>query len=244
MQNFKDYFYLKEEVITDIHHIFKTNIVQEIDISSINLKKIPDYRDIVVKGYFNCYYNHLTTLEGAPEKVGGYFNCYYNHLTTLEGAPEKVGGYFNCSNNDLSTLEGAPKKVGGNFICFNNHLTNLLGAPETVGGNFYCFNNHLTTLLGAPETVGGGFYCYNNPLTTLEGGPKFVKGDFNCKECFNIKEDQWKHLPIINGALITDKNLTRDEYLTLQRLQSRGRIGKLELTGKIEELEDDDPFNF
>ena len=41
---------------------------------------------------FLCSINKLTTLEGAPIKVGGDFNCYSNQLTSLEGAPKEVGG--------------------------------------------------------------------------------------------------------------------------------------------------------
>jgi hypothetical protein len=41
-------------------------------------------------------------------------------LTSLEGAPEKVGKDFDCTNNQLINLEGAPKEVGKNFNCMNN----------------------------------------------------------------------------------------------------------------------------
>ena len=47
------------------------------------------------------------------------FNCSNcTSLTSLEGAPEKVGGDFNCSHcNSLTSLKGAPKEVGGDFYC-------------------------------------------------------------------------------------------------------------------------------
>ena len=38
-------------------------------------------------------------------------------LTSLEGAPQKVGGDFRCSDcPSLKSLEGAPKKLGGKII--------------------------------------------------------------------------------------------------------------------------------
>jgi hypothetical protein len=94
-----------------------------------------------VGGDFNCSYNNLTSLEGAPEKVEGFFNCYSNQLFSLEGAPDEVGGYFYCSGNNLISLEGAPKEVGGDFYCSGNNLKTLEGAPKEVGGDFYYYNN-------------------------------------------------------------------------------------------------------
>ena len=73
-------------------------------------------------------------------KIKRYFDCNGCNITSLEGAPKKVGGYFDCSYcNNLKTLEGAPEEVGGTFCC--NHcikLKNLKGAPKSVGGGFYC----------------------------------------------------------------------------------------------------------
>jgi hypothetical protein len=75
-----------------------------------------------VRGTFNCSYNKLTTLEGAPKQVGGNFFCENNKLTTLEGAPEYVGRDFRCVSNKLTTLEHGPDYVGGDFICYDNPL--------------------------------------------------------------------------------------------------------------------------
>jgi hypothetical protein len=102
------------------------------------LKNLP-LRFRNVTGSFDCSYNKLTTLEGAPQSVGGSFYCSDNKLTTLEGAPQSVGGYFYCTNNQLTTLEGAPKSVGAYFDCTNNQLITLEGAPKSVGGYFDSF---------------------------------------------------------------------------------------------------------
>jgi len=136
----------------------------------------------VVKGYFDCSNSNLTSLEGAPEKVGSDFWCKYNKLTSLEGAPKEVGGSFLCRSNNLTSLEGAPEKVGGDFLCFDNNLTSLEGAPEKVGGSFDCMSNNLTSLEGAPEKVGGSFDCNNNKLKSLKGAPEKVGGYFDCNE--------------------------------------------------------------
>lgn len=104
------------------------------------LRKLP-LRFNYVSGYFNCCFNKLKSLKGAPKKIGDDFSCYKNKLVLLEGAPKEVGGHFHCQFNKLISLKGAPLKVGGHFHCFDNRLKTLEGAPKKVGGHFECFNN-------------------------------------------------------------------------------------------------------
>ena len=118
----------------------------------------------VVNGDFDCNDVKLTSLEGAPQKVGGDFSCSYNKLISLKGTPKEVGGDFYCHNNKLTSLAGAPQEVVGSFWCDHNELTTLEGAPEKVNGNFGCYYNKLTSLAGSPQRVDGNFECYSNNL--------------------------------------------------------------------------------
>ena len=138
---------------------------------SFNCSKqdLSDFKGVrfgVVEEDFRCEKNLLTSLVGAPRKVGGSFECDNNRLTSLEGAPREIGvvGSFYCYNNQLTSLEGAPQKVGWCFNCDNNQLTSLVGAPREVRGDFYCEDNLLTSLVGAPEKVGWCFSCRDNPV--------------------------------------------------------------------------------
>ena len=116
-----------------------------------------------VKGDFYCSGQKLTDFKGVRfGKVTGNFNCTYNSLTSLEGAPQKVGRHFDCSDNELTSLVGAPQEVAGDFLCaYNRRLTSLEGAPHEVGRHFYCYSNSLTSLEGAPK-VGGDLYFHDN----------------------------------------------------------------------------------
>ena len=135
-----------------------------------------------VKGDFDCHEQGLTDFKGVKfGEAGSSFYCSSNALTSLMGAPLKVGYYFYCNRNDLTSLEGAPLKVGGDFACNNNALTSLEGAPQRMGRSFYCRNNQLASLEGAPQEVGGDFACNNNALTSLEGAPREVSGYFSCE---------------------------------------------------------------
>ena len=77
------------------------------------LKDFKEVRFGVVTRYFYCGHNYLTSLEGAPKKVGYDFWCNDNKLTSLVGAPRVVKGNFCCCYNELTSLEGAPRKVEG-----------------------------------------------------------------------------------------------------------------------------------
>ncbi len=146
------------------------------------LTELPDFSKVIVKGFFNCSINQLTSLKGAPKKVTGFFYCSNNQLTSLENAPSEVGGNFNCYSNNLTSLKGAPRDVNGNFNCSDNQLTSLENAPSEVGGNFVCCSNNLTSLKGAPREVKGKFDCSYNGLDCLEGAPIEVRGDFYCSD--------------------------------------------------------------
>ena len=53
-------------------------------------------------------------------KVSGNFDCAYNRLTTLEGAPQSVGS-FDCSNNKkLKSLDYLSKYIHNEEVYFDN----------------------------------------------------------------------------------------------------------------------------
>ena len=129
----------KKEEYYDIYHLPKGFVVEgDLSLNGQGLSELPDLSEVIVKGNFNCGNNQLTSLAGAPQKVGGGFYCSDNQLTSLAGAPQKVGGHFDCYNNQLTSLAGAPQKVGGDFECDGNQLTSLAGAPQKVRGVFKC----------------------------------------------------------------------------------------------------------
>ena len=78
----------------------------DLDLSDLKLTVLPDkLKDITVGGNFNCSYNELTSLEGAPKTVGENFGCSYNKLTSLDGVPKIVYNDFYCRNNSVKFTE-------------------------------------------------------------------------------------------------------------------------------------------
>ena len=169
-----------------------------------------------VEGNFNCQMQGLTDFKGVRfGEVSGSFYCYGNQLTSLEGAPQKVGVSFNCSDNQLTSLKGAPESVNGYkydgyFYCNDNQLTSLEGAPEVIGGNFHCFGNRLTSLKGAPRTIGGNFDFTYNKLTSLEGAPQTVYAKLYCTG-----------KPISSYTILGVLRMMSDEQITLEQAVSK-----------------------
>jgi len=143
---------------------------------------------------FLCLLNSVKSLEGLPENmsVGGEFDCSYNKLTSLVGAPKIIVGNFRCTGNDLKSLEGAPQTVGGDFTCSSSGLITLEGGPKTVGGTFSCSENYIRNLKGAPETVGGDFLWTlgSSPNASLEGAPETIKGKFVTSD-WQVLKGKW-----------------------------------------------------
>ena len=152
-----------------IKQYIKDKNVGNFDISGLGLTKLPALlKNLKIGKSFDCGYNRLDSLVGAPTGVGGKFDCRYNILTSLVGAPVSVGLDFFCGFNQLDSLVGAPTSVGLGFYCSYNKLTSLVGAPTSVGGSFYCNKNNLDSLVGAPTSVGGSFNCSNNVVKFTE----------------------------------------------------------------------------
>ena len=210
----------------------KTGLVDikgEFDCSKSGLENFKGVRFGVVTGDFDCSFNQLKSLIGAPQKVRGGFYCSYNKLKSLEGAPKEVGGYaFNCCNNQLTSLIGAPQKVGENFLCSKNKLTSLEGAPQKVGGRFDCSCNKLTSFIGGPQEVKRNLRCHNNKLTSLEGAPKkcgYVddfRGNLVDKEILNVIWERMSITPNYHIALASLKTeFVKQRQKELDEINSR-----------------------
>ncbi len=144
------------------------NVDGDVDLSSLNLKRLP-LRFGIVHGNFDCSKNKLTSLEGSPKEITKDFLCHENNLNSLKGGPKKVTRAYECHRNQLTSLEGSPIQVNS-FKCCINQLTNLEGGPRFVTNTYNCSSNLLTSLHGAPEKV-YDFNCSFNKLKTLEGCP-------------------------------------------------------------------------
>ena len=90
-----------------------------------------------VNGDVHLSYENLKKLPLKFGTVTGHFNCSNNELTSLDGAPKKVGENFSCHTNNLTSLEGALEKVGRDFICHNNNLTSELRCAIIDANKFY-----------------------------------------------------------------------------------------------------------
>jgi hypothetical protein len=100
----------------------RIQIIKWLDSFGIANYTINDDLTIDVKGNVRLYNKSLTCFPSFIKfnEVSGYFSCFNNQLTSLEGCPTIVGDSFYCHNNQLTSLEGCPRTVGGGFYCLYN----------------------------------------------------------------------------------------------------------------------------
>lgn len=93
-----------------------------------------------VEGYFRCQgpstwspdsvnMNILSSLEGAPTRVGGSFFCSLNHhLTSLKGLPKFIGKdlYFNNCKNLWDPTGLRDVQIGGNVYGAGSPIWDLI----------------------------------------------------------------------------------------------------------------------
>lgn len=76
-----------------IRRDLSVNVFEDVSLYKKNLKIIP-IQFYKVNGNFNCSYNELKSLKGAPKIIMGNFNCSYNKLESLEFLPDIINISF------------------------------------------------------------------------------------------------------------------------------------------------------
>ena len=118
---------------------------------------------------------HKYILEEIPIKFGdveGDFDCRYNNIKNLNGAPKFVGGNLYISDNKLSSFKGCPTEVS-RFLGGDNLVKSLEGCPRIVEGDFNVSDcPNLKSLKGGPEMVGGYYGFSESPVYDVSGFPE------------------------------------------------------------------------
>ena len=165
MISFKKYedkiVFYQDNKLYSLIRIYDNFVIKEnIDISELGLKELPDLSNLICLGNFDCSWNNLTSLKGAPKEVKGLFNCSGNNIISLEYGPKKAKIY-DCSSNNLRDLQGAPEEVEL-FDCSENKLKSLIGGPKKAR-SYYC-RSSLKSFDGAPTDC-DNFFVYKSSLS-------------------------------------------------------------------------------
>lgn len=164
-----------------IHDNLVVDVNDDVNLSRKKIKHIPIQFGLI-KGFFDCSYNKLTSLKGIAQEIEGNVNCSHNKLTSLQYCPSVIQGDFNCSYNQLLSLNGIAQEVYGALIANNNQLTNFYHLPKIKSDmNFKA--NPINNLEGLPKTINNNFYIDLNLIAQL-------KEDFIFKDLFLYNEDE------------------------------------------------------
>ncbi len=99
---YKQYIYQRNGEIRKWTIPYDMVIRGDVDMSNMGLKELPDLSEATVTGNFNCSLNPLTSMKGAPKRVGGNFICSGNGLLeSLADFKSEIGGLFICDSERL-----------------------------------------------------------------------------------------------------------------------------------------------
>ncbi len=106
-----------------------------------------------VDGHFYCPRSGLKNLMGVRfGRVSVNFNCFDNQLTSLEGAPQRVGEDFYCYDNRLISLKGI-SFVGGLIGLGTNPIWDLISPYwDQIEGMEVGSRNLVMQMIGQLET--------------------------------------------------------------------------------------------
>ena len=199
MKNEYKRYFLQDWQIFDAFDLPKYFCVKgDLDLSDMELTKLPDLSTVMIMGRFDCSHNNLTNLAGGPVAASVY-DCSYNQLKTLRYAPKKVD-VFDCAGNKLISLADGPQYANVYDCCYNN-LVSLYGAPA-FAQYFCCSYNLLTRLTHGPLRT-GIYDCSHNRLRTLRGMPHTAV-EFDCSYNDSLK---FKRIPMGIKQLINNQHI-------------------------------------
>ena len=170
----------------------------DLNLAQKQLEKLPDLSCVEVTGAFDCSYNYLSTLEGAPFRMHSLICAFNYQLYSLQGAPRELPGNFAGHSTGLGTLEGGPETVHGSYIVSKAWLETLKGGPTFVGLDFDLRGNKLGSLDWFPRYVGETINVQDNPLPSLkwlEGHNDTIYSPFGRFDNWDAVPDEFRGTP-------------------------------------------------
>ena len=119
--------YIKQDnVLYDVFDLPKNFTTKNyIDLSGMNLGKLPDMSTVTVNGFFCCTTNNLSCLDNAPYMVSGDCRFGNNPLRSLRGMPHYIGGEISLFNTQLNSKSFVPMYI-------EDKLDNIIGVEDDV----------------------------------------------------------------------------------------------------------------
>lgn len=153
----------------------------------------------VIQGHINLDHQpHLSSLAGSPHTVAGdYLIMGFNHITTLDHAPEQVGTYsshrFKLGSNILTSLAHLPKGPYEFQLSVTPHLP-LLRLTEHMGPvrwsyptSFGGLNDQLRTLTKIMDS-----YVGKGKAAAVQAAAQIIRAGKQIKDQEGLPENPFK----------------------------------------------------
>ena len=141
--------------------------VSSLEVSSSDIKEMPEIRYFTALTDLYCENNQLTALDISNNTALTELHCYWNQLTDLDVSNNTALTILYCDYNQLTTLDVSNNTALTYLYCHNNQLTTLDVSNNTALTYLDCYNNHLTALDVSNNTALTYLDCEGNPLQSV-----------------------------------------------------------------------------
>ena len=138
-----------------------------IDVSNVNIFKMPEIKYFTGLINLQCGDNQLTSLDVSNNTKLTELDCRSNQLTSLDVSNNTELTSLDCGDNQLTSLDVSNNTELTELSCRANQLTSLDVSNNTELTELSCRANQLTSLDVSNNTELTCLLCSNNPLTKI-----------------------------------------------------------------------------
>ena len=142
--------------------------VSSLEVSSSDIKEMPEIRYFTALTRLDCDYNQLTDLDVCNNTALTWLECDNNQLTYLDISKNSALKKLWCNYNQLTSLDVSNNTALTALWCYDNQLTSLDVSNNTALTALQCQSNQLTALDVSNNTALTALWCNYNQLTTLD----------------------------------------------------------------------------
>lgn len=215
----------------EVHDDLSISIDGDVNLTHKNLITLPvNFNEI--RGVFNCSYNNLVSLKGAPKKVTHTFMAMKNKISFLKDLPQCPE--ICLSYNNIKILDNIPEETIDLDLSYND-IQNI--SPELLQKNNY----KLESLILSYNKINSGLdnlmnfsrmdriYINENKITSIDAFKHFPKLRILCVRSNKIEKIIWNELfsENIKYINVADNKITEisvDPKIELDKLCVYGNL--------------------
>ncbi|CAM1367033.1 T9SS type A sorting domain-containing protein [Tenacibaculum xiamenense] len=146
----------------------RIDIVENLNISRLNIANVSGIEDFVSLKTFNCSNNGIVNLDVSENLLLTSLSCSRNLITNLDITNNTQLTILNCAGNQISSINLLNNTKLESLSCYENSLTSIDVAPLLHLNSLDCVDNNITSLDVSNNIELEYLQVYENLLTSLD----------------------------------------------------------------------------